>query len=101
MKKVTVKNLRQGQTIYFVRSYCSNSYIDSVRIKVVDYLDPSDSYIVSEEGHAFYLSDLNIKNGGYSNHKCFYSRRRALTYLKTCLRRKYPEESDLKFNKGI
>ncbi len=93
MNKATLKkmfrNLRAGQTIYWVYDLAGGSFIRQLQIFSGVKSDGRYVYFNSSQGVASVM-DANgvIGENGYNLHKCFSSKKKAEKYLQDCKRYK-------------
>lgn len=85
----TVKSLRNGQTVYHITALGANSFIQERKLTGKPYLHRGMGYFVNYEtkwgDESFSLVDCNVIPNSYNPHRLFYSKGKAITYLKYCL----------------
>ena len=97
---ITEQKLRQGQTVFKVTAHGTKSWIELVRITgkphMVSDIGMFVSYVQTydwgEHADSFSLDDTNIwpHPNTYNNHRAFYSRKKAESYLAKCIREDIP-----------
>ena len=86
--KNKINKLKSGVTVYIVHALNKSSCVDKHRLTSKPYKNGvTDSLFVnvSDLYGAFSLQDVGVIPNEYNNHKLFFSRRRAESYLKLCL----------------
>ncbi|AUE22605.1 hypothetical protein Ah1_00064 [Aeromonas phage Ah1] len=125
MKKVTVKNLKAGKTVYYVSALGENSFVTKYLItgrpERHTYVDGSKSdslfvpcRMVYSNGeiqaiqdtlralNSFSLLDCNVeRQNGYNKHRAFYNKRTADRYCELCKQTGIKFESNISWDWGM
>lgn len=99
-KKVQIKDLIQGKTVYLVHSLGKSSFMTRLRVCSVDLKERKliakkfNPFMVESYTATYYLRDMGIIKNDYNEHITFTSRRAAIRYLNESLGK---SENDIMF----
>lgn len=95
MRKMSIKNIKSGCTVYYVHAMGKNSSVIKYKVTNRPFMNRNIGMFVNVEyfpkltggsslNTHFSLEDCNVIQNCYNDHRLFFSRKKAESYCKLC-----------------